>query len=230
MSNNRLKKSAQNHSTPRKPRTQPQRGDGAETRLKLIKAAGEAFANDGFRSANLREICDNAGANLGSIRYYFGSKEALYREVLLTAYADVSSKTKLHPDNAEGAEMDLEAWIHAFTDAILYRRKEYPYLPSMISRELAHPTEVFDEIVRLFFKPVRSRLLQILAKELALPADSPQLATHANRIIFLCVQTEIMRPLLLRFGSPIPDTSTEVAQLADDIYRFAKYGLAENAQ
>ena len=54
----------------------------AETRRQLLEAAGEVFAEAGFRDATVREICRRAGANIAAISYHFGDKEKLYAEVL----------------------------------------------------------------------------------------------------------------------------------------------------
>src|SRR5271154_4237312 len=55
----------------------PQRGDA--TRTRLIEAAIEIFAANGFDGTSTRMLAERARANLGAIPYYFGGKAGLYR-------------------------------------------------------------------------------------------------------------------------------------------------------
>ena len=60
----------------------PHRDSPADTRQRLIEAAGEVFAERGFRAATIRDIVERAGANIAAVNYHFGDKENLYVEAL----------------------------------------------------------------------------------------------------------------------------------------------------
>jgi TetR/AcrR family transcriptional regulator len=60
---------------------------GGDTRESLLDAATEAFAGKGFSGARVDEIADRAKANKAMIYYHFGSKEGLYKAVLLRRIA-----------------------------------------------------------------------------------------------------------------------------------------------
>lgn len=64
---------------------------GEETRLRLLDAALELFARDGFEGTSTRALADKAGANLPAIQYYFGSKEGLYRAVVDEIIAEIET-------------------------------------------------------------------------------------------------------------------------------------------
>ncbi|WP_026317610.1 TetR/AcrR family transcriptional regulator [Algicola sagamiensis] len=56
-------------------RTQP-------TKLMILDAAEELFAESGFKDTSLRQITGRAGVNLASVNYHFGSKKELIQSVL----------------------------------------------------------------------------------------------------------------------------------------------------
>jgi len=52
------------------------------TRQIILDTAEHVFARDGFRNATMRTITTDAGVNLASVNYYFGTKNKLLEEVL----------------------------------------------------------------------------------------------------------------------------------------------------
>jgi len=60
---------------------------GADSRERILVAALEAFASNGFDGATTREIAASAGVNLGLIQYYFGGKAKLWRAAVDRAFA-----------------------------------------------------------------------------------------------------------------------------------------------
>jgi AcrR family transcriptional regulator len=61
---------------------QVRRRDAAATREALLGAAARAFAERGFDRTTVRDIARLAGANQALVFRYFGSKEALFEEVM----------------------------------------------------------------------------------------------------------------------------------------------------
>jgi AcrR family transcriptional regulator len=54
----------------------------AATRERLLTAAAALFAEHGFRRVTVRDICEEASANVAAVNYHFGDKQGLYREVV----------------------------------------------------------------------------------------------------------------------------------------------------
>jgi AcrR family transcriptional regulator len=51
-----------------------------KSRSRVLKAACKVFGKKGYRDARIADICRQAGTNVASVNYYFGSKAALYAE------------------------------------------------------------------------------------------------------------------------------------------------------
>lgn len=56
--------------------------DVKDTKERILDAAEELFAVQGFDASSLRAVTSAAGVNLAAVNYHFGSKEALLAQVL----------------------------------------------------------------------------------------------------------------------------------------------------
>jgi AcrR family transcriptional regulator len=66
----------------RRSRGRPKGGSAGNVRERLLGAARELFLRYGYRAVSSRQIGAAAGVNFALIRYYFGGKPGLYREIL----------------------------------------------------------------------------------------------------------------------------------------------------
>jgi TetR/AcrR family transcriptional regulator len=66
----------------RRGRGRPPAEDAEDVRKKLLDAARDLFPRYGYRGVSSRQIGAAAGVNFAMIRYYFGGKPGLYREML----------------------------------------------------------------------------------------------------------------------------------------------------
>src|SRR5882672_4128917 len=90
-----------------------------KTRQRLLEAAGEVFADQGFRKATVRDICTRAQANVAAVNYHFGDKEKLYSEVL--KYAHGCAIAKYPPSLGLSPDAPAEKRLHAFVLSFLQR-------------------------------------------------------------------------------------------------------------
>ena len=71
-------------------KTPIRRRDSARTKMRIIEAAKDLFAANGYGQAGLREIAAKAGVAVSLLPQYFGSKADLFEAALLNAMGDFS--------------------------------------------------------------------------------------------------------------------------------------------
>jgi AcrR family transcriptional regulator len=99
---------------------------------RLLDAAGGLFARHGYAGASVREITRRARANLGAITYHFGSKEALYYQVIASRTEPLVARIA-EAAAAPGLPLDrIEAIVRTFFEHI----GTHPEMPKLILREL----------------------------------------------------------------------------------------------
>src|SRR5688500_11835946 len=114
----------------RKPRSlQPEPG----SRERLFAAAAAEFAARGFAGANVDRIARAAHVNKAMIYYHFGSKAALYREILGDMLRAVGERVRAVAASAATPEEKLRQFVAAIADAAEAR----PHFPPIWFREVA---------------------------------------------------------------------------------------------
>src|SRR4249919_1716965 len=83
------------HLTPEAPESldNPSLEDGetqAATKAQVFAAAERLFALHGFQNVSVRDITAEAGVNLASVNYHFGSKDALLFEIFRRRTAELN--------------------------------------------------------------------------------------------------------------------------------------------
>ncbi len=94
-----------------------------KTVKKILECAERLFATKGYDAASIRDITNEAGVNLASIHYYFGSKEKLLEE-LLKKKLDWLNQERLNAllrleSNADGAPLRPSLILDAFFGTLL---------------------------------------------------------------------------------------------------------------
>lgn len=200
-------------------------------RARLMDCAAAVFAREGFESASLREICNSAQVNLACVSYYFGSKEGLYREVLLEAHRQVFAQDpvpRIEPD--EPPQDALRHWIAFCLKFVLLKRPSHPVLGRLMAHEMQRPTASLDDLVTLIVRPSFDRLCAIVAAltgGVRSPADCETMAHH---IIGICVHYEHGRAILERMGVTVPRDPREIDRLADEVTSFVLHGICGTQQ
>lgn len=136
-----------------------------DTRERLIEAAGEVFAERGFRDATVREICTKAGANIAAINYHFRDKSGLYLVVLKSAHERAERAFPFVFDGKPVEEAPARDQLRAFVVITLQRLMD-PGKPTwhwrLMVREMVDPTPALDELVAQSIRPKRDLIVSIV--------------------------------------------------------------------
>ncbi len=152
-----------------------------DTRDRLLDAAERLFSEQGLEATSLRSITAQASANLASIHYHFGSKEALIQEVFARRLGPLNDERLRLLDNVEREAGDapppLEAILEAFISPPLRLRlgpkREGRDICRLMGRIYFEPSELtmnileqFDEVVQRFTSTLARTLPDLSQPEL----------------------------------------------------------------
>ncbi len=194
-----------------------------ETRRQLLEAAGEVFAEVGFKNATVREICGRANANIAAVNYHFGDKEKLYREVLRYCSAKAVQKhpplLNVKPDAPP--EKRLHAFIHSFLLRI-FDKSPTSWHGKLMLREMVEPTAALDLIIEERIRPMSTLLWKIVAEILHLPVDDKRVRLYSFSVVSQCVFYHHCRPMMIRlFPDQMVLDADGIEELAEHISRFS---------
>ncbi|OZI20431.1 hypothetical protein CAL26_23315 [Bordetella genomosp. 9] len=67
---------------------------------RILRVAKDLIARTGPFNTTVRDICDASGVNVASIHYYYGSKDALVKSVLLSVMEPVNIERRMRLEDA----------------------------------------------------------------------------------------------------------------------------------
>ncbi|MEK7684890.1 MAG: CerR family C-terminal domain-containing protein [Verrucomicrobiota bacterium] len=211
--------------------SQPEETAQAETRQRLLEAAGEVFAEVGFRAATVREICQRAGANVAAVNYHFGDKQRLYLEVLRYSYRLALEKYPLESGLPTGApaEERLRAFVRSFLLRI-FDKGRLAWRGRLISREMVDPTGALDALVKEEIQP-QAEVLSAIVRQLAGRAASEEFIRSCScSIVSQCVFYHHCQPVICRLFPEQRFGPEEIERLAGHITRFSLAALQQMAK
>lgn len=165
----------------------------------IFAAAAEEFSERGFEAGGVDRIAAKARVNKAMLYYHFGSKRALYIEVLRDMFRAVSQKARGIADGPGTAPEKLDRWIAT----IIQESAARPWFPPIMLRELASGAPRFDPdtfaLMNSIYAAVRDVLLQ--GQREGSFGDLDPLLTHLT----------IMPPILIFFARQRVLATKEIA-------------------
>jgi AcrR family transcriptional regulator len=197
----------------------------ADTRERLLRAAGEIFAEEGFRAATVREISRRANVNVAAVNYHFRDKEGLYSSVLRYTLDSAIKKYPLELGLSEGAtpENALRAFVRLLLSRVLDDGRP-SWHGKLMAREFIEPTTAFDQMIEEAIKPLYQSLSAILKTLMGNGVDEERVRMCLMSIVGQCIYYFHVRPVIEKiyqreFGPG------DLEQLSDHITRFSLGGI-----
>jgi AcrR family transcriptional regulator len=144
-----------------------------DTKQKILDAAEQLIAEQGYAGTSLRQIIASAGVNLASIHYHFGSKDDLLHQLLLRKAGPVNEKRIELLDRyaAENGDVPLpiERVLDAFFAPMIETADRNPQFVRVMGRIVVEG--LLPAVVERSFQPMFTRFTGALRQ--AVP-DIPQ--------------------------------------------------------
>lgn len=166
------------------------RSDGEETRRALIEAAGQLAAERGWSAVTAKEVCSLAQVSTASVNYWFGSREALYEEVVREVPDGIVPESTLQVMRlAAQGKASPKAAIEQFFDEVL-SGAEHPerWRLRLWARELfTGPSEVFLEHVGEAAQERMTVLRELFSCYLGVKSDASETTETIVSVVLPCL-------------------------------------------
>lgn len=168
-----------------KPRTQEQRK--AESERRIIRAAIEIFAKQGYLRTTLNEVGQAAGYTGGLVTHRFGSKEGLLKAVVANAtgrFLEDQMRPAIEAPGVSSAEDVLRRYIETYLNEVFVRESHIRALYVIMGESLGAVPDIQADIARLN-RDIRSYLEGIVQQGIDTGEFSAQVAPKAAAVLIL---------------------------------------------
>jgi AcrR family transcriptional regulator len=143
-----------------------------DNRSKILETAEDLFGRHGFSATSLRAITAEAGVNLASVNYYFGSKDHLIVEVLSRAIRPLNERRLSLLAAARQTPPPPPIPLPLILDCMLRPCLEMAFDPSrertfqLLGRSLSEEGNFIEQIIEREWTPVVGKFMQALKETL----------------------------------------------------------------
>ena len=194
------------------------------TTHKLLSAACEVFAENGFRNTTVRDICKRADVNVAAVNYHFGNKEKLYEAVWEYSNRLAVKNRKYEIELAETA--DPEKQLRIFIRALLANtlNQDHPEIDfRIVAHEMIEPTRVFSEIIEKMIRPSFLYLRDLVQRMCGEKVSLEKVERCSLSIIGQCLYYRFANPVVRQI---FPEQKFDEAGLEKLTEHIAAFSLA----
>ena len=200
------------------------------TKDRILHAAEELFALQGFATTSLRQVTSRADVNIAAVNYHFGSKENLVNELFRRRMEEMSKQrlAALH-QATETAPGQLDAILAAFVEPALAMAQDRHGGGAFI-RVIARAYAESNDGLRKFLSDQHGHVLREFAKAISTCLDGLSKEELYWRLDFLSGSlTYAMADFgLIKRPNGVSE-ATHRQRAAKALIRFASAGFNANA-
>ncbi|MEA3363484.1 MAG: TetR/AcrR family transcriptional regulator [Thermodesulfobacteriota bacterium] len=202
------------------------------TKTRILDGAEQLFAREGFHNTSLRALTSLAEANLASVNYHFGSKDALLQAVIerrllpLNQIRGAKIKEVLAQAQEDQLPPTADALLRAFIEPTLKFRNSSPGARdfiSLIGRSLSEPDETVRNCFLSLVLPIFQELFAGLRE--ALPQLAPAILLTRLQFIMGIMSHVMCMGTLSAFNNPALPPPLDQETLIDQLLKYALAGL-----
>lgn len=161
----------------------PRRQRSDSSRERLLDAAEFLFAENGYGAISVRDIAARADVNLGSIPYYFGTKENLLKETLLRRILPLQQerRERLNAIIKAQPKPRIEDLLYALLEPVFRESRRHNTFRRLAGRLAADPTPEVRKVMNEIYD------VSTLLAPKALRAACPELSSDEFYWRLMCV-------------------------------------------
>lgn len=153
------------------------------TQQKLLNAAIEAFAENGFKGTSTRDIAERAGVHHPLITYHFKNKEQLWRAAADKVFAEF--RQSLTASYESSVEECPKTRMASLIRAYIHYAKSQPAMHKVLVQEAHFPNPRLDWLIQTHLKPFFEATFAMIEELQALgvaPPGDPKLLFNMIRL------------------------------------------------
>lgn len=205
------------------------------SRPRLLAAGLKVFSERGYKSATVREICEEADSNISSIKYYFGDKIGFYRAV-----REHVRESHLHAMHRCWALVDSDPWQAVKVHIEILLSQTYDRTMAQINwfrmwelLESPHPEAIFtpDQSQEGKRRDYEEKITRLLSSLLGAAASETNIAlvryTYYSLCLFLPIQTHVEQRIFKTKGRFSVANTHDHTFLTEFIFNIVKRTVAD---
>jgi AcrR family transcriptional regulator len=193
------------------------RAGSDETRAALLDAAALVFLERGFHGASGRQIAERAGFTNPVLYYHFGGKDALYQELIHSAFCSLESMLR----EAIASESEPLAQLRGIAAAYLRFGQDDPVRLRVLFAECFRPLASPPAIAHTALREWTDRQIEAVLRRGAEAGLFPIRDAARARRLLLALLGGLLAQQAAQLDSPLLENS-----LADQVVELFLHGIA----